>query len=375
MRDPRSVLLIATRQIGDVLLATPLLRTLRRAWPNSSIDVLVYRNKGGMLEGSPDLNRVIEVSEHPGLAEYVQFLPKIFRRYDLVVNTLSGDRPHFYALWAGRSRVGVVPEKGGAWKRWLNHKSTALDNAGLHTVLLNLRLAELLGVKIFYDLVPPTSSAEDVREAKTPFRFGDGPFVVLHPFPMWRYKRWTQVGWRELIDHLLGTFSQVILTGGPEPEERAAHAELVAGRSSHVISLAGEISFAEVTPILRKAKLFIGPDTAMTHLAAGLGVPTVALYGPSNPVKWGPWPHQHQGSNPWVRLSRPFQKSGNVLLLQGIQPKDREACVPCAEEGCERNKESYSACLDQLPVSDVLAAVRALLGDQLVVLSTEIKAE
>ena len=65
-----AILLIATRQIGDVLLITPLLRSLRRAYPDAVIDVLVYEKNGGMLEGNPDYNTLISVAEHPNFGEY-----------------------------------------------------------------------------------------------------------------------------------------------------------------------------------------------------------------------------------------------------------------------------------------------------------------
>ena len=93
-----AILLIATRQIGDVLLITPLLRSLRRAYPDAVIDVLVYENNGGMLEGNPDYNTLISVAEHPSFGEYKMLFKQIFRRYDLAISTLSGDRPLIYTI-------------------------------------------------------------------------------------------------------------------------------------------------------------------------------------------------------------------------------------------------------------------------------------
>ena len=108
--------------------------------------------------------------------------------------------------------------------------------------------------------------------------------------------------------------------------------------------------------LIERARLFLGPDSGLTHVAAALGVPTVALYGPTNPVKWGPWPRGHApDANPWRRCGS--QHSGNVILLQGAG-----ACVPCHLEGCERHVGSYSDCLQQLPVRQVIAAAVRLMG-------------
>ncbi|MFZ1908708.1 MAG: LPS core biosynthesis protein, partial [Burkholderiales bacterium] len=115
---PRSLLLVAIRQIGDVLLATPLLRSLRQAYPDAVIDVLVYSDKGGMLEGNPDCNDVIAVDEHPDLRGTLRLLRRIYRRYELALTVQATDRAHFYAWLAAGRRVGLVPDLGpaSAWK-------------------------------------------------------------------------------------------------------------------------------------------------------------------------------------------------------------------------------------------------------------------
>jgi heptosyltransferase-3 len=122
------------------------------------------------------------------------------------------------------------------------------------------------------------------------------------------------------------------------------------------LNLAGSLTLGATAFVVSRAAVYIGPDTAITHAAAGLGVPTVALYGPTNPVKWGPWPkHHRQAANPWRRLGH--QAAGRVALLQGPA-----ACAPCHKEGCDRRVESYSDCLDQLPASTVIAAMARLLN-------------
>ena len=117
--DYSKILLIATRQIGDVLLVTPLLRSLRNAYPKAQIDVLVYEHKGGMLEGNPDFNQLISVAEHPTINQYKTLLRNIFKRYELAISTLPGDRPILYALLAAPQRVSIVPKARwqDRWKR------------------------------------------------------------------------------------------------------------------------------------------------------------------------------------------------------------------------------------------------------------------
>jgi heptosyltransferase-3 len=123
-----------------------------------------------------------------------------------------------------------------------------------------------------------------------------------------------------------------------------------------VLNLAGRLNFAEVAELLKQAKLYVGPDTAVTHLAAAVGTPTLAIYGPTNPLKWSPWPQGWaEDANPFARQAL-FQRNGKVVLLQG-----EGVCVPCHEEGCDRHKDSASRCLDTLAAARVIDAARRLL--------------
>jgi heptosyltransferase III len=362
MRYPASrILLIATRQIGDVLLATPLLRSLRNAYPGAGIDVLAYRRTGGMLEGNPDLDTLIEVDEHPSRDSYLALLRRILRRYDLAISTLQGDRPSIYAFLAASRRVSIVPSLHwkAAWKRWLAHGWILLDNANTHTVTQNLRLTDVLTIPRHYEVVPPSRpDAVERLERLLPFPWRQQPYVVIHPFPMWRYKRWPHQAWRELASHLNRRGYWLVLSGGPVEEERAYVRALADSLAPEpVVDLAGQLSFGELAELLRSCACYVGPDTSVTHLAAACGAPTVAIYGPTNPVKWGPWPAGYTlEQSPYTNRGN-WQRQGNVLLLQGLAP-----CVPCHQEGCERHKKSYSHCLDQLPAAQVIAGVESLLA-------------
>jgi len=364
-RAPRSVLLITTRQIGDVLLTTPLLRSMRRAFADAVIDVLVYTDKGGMLEGNPDRNEVIAVDEHPDRRGYARLFRRIFRRYELAVTTQANDRSHLYAWLASARRVGLVPDMrwSSAWKRASCEAFALLDNVHTHTVVQNLRIADLLGIKKCYQVVPPEGlDADSQIDSALPGPRG-AHCAVLHPFPMWHYKRWTQEGWTDLIRWLHDKGLRVVLSGGPDAEEKA-FCEALAKRSD-AFDLTGKLSFGILPALYRRARLFVGPDTSATHLAAACGVPTLAIYGPTNPVKWGPWPANGDSyeKSPYRMLGRPWQRAGNVIVLQGVQPPDLGRCVPCLGEGCDRHKRSASRCLTEMPADPVTAAAQELLAN------------
>lgn len=357
-RAPHSVLVVATRRIGDVLLTTPLIRSLRRAYPFAAIDALVFAGKGSVLEGNPDCSSVIEIAERPSRREYVVLLRRIFRRYDLAVATQQSDRSHVYAWLAAPRRVGLVPDMtwSSLWKRVSCFAYEPLDDVNTHTVVQNLRLADRLGIPRLYEVVPPNARKEGILKDKD-----EKAYAVVHPAALFAYKSWTLDGWKGLIAWLRGEGLKVVLSGGPSAEERAYCAALAG--DPEVLDVSGQLSLGELAERIRGARLYIGPDTSVTHLAAACGTPTLAIFGPSNPVKWGPWPAgASDDPSPWRMLGRPWQRKGNVILLQGVQPPDLGSCLPCRLEGCERHVRSASRCLTEMPLEPVIAAAGELLG-------------
>jgi heptosyltransferase-3 len=354
----QNILLIATRHIGDVLLTTPLLRSLRSAYPDARMDTLVYRWTAGVLDGNPDVNNVITVSQDPRLPEYAALVKKIFRRYDLAVSTLPSDRPILYAFWAARKRVSLVPpyRLNNAWKRWVTQGWVELDDWDTHTVIQNLRLCDILQIDRRYDLVVPESPpSSDTLNVFIPFPWQTTPYVVFHMVPLRFYKRWTMEGWQSVARHLDAMGLRIVVVGGNDKEEAEYVRRVVQDLPATVVNLTGRLKISEVAKLVASCRVYVGLDTAVTHLAAATGAPTVALYGPTNPVKWAPWPHGfRQDRNPFERKGT--QRVGIVVLVQGAGD-----CVPCHEEGCDHHRQSKSRCLEELDGATVIAAIESVL--------------
>jgi len=268
----------------------------------------------------------------------------VWRRYDLAISTQSGDRPTLFAWAAARRSIGFVEGNNAAarLKRLaLTQPLAALrDTHRVHEVL---RLAQAL------DLVP---IGEVVLPAGRSRAAVARPHAVIHAAPMFRYKRWTDEGWRALATALGARGLTVVATGAPG--DRQALDALWVGRPD-VERLDGVLSWPELAALIGGASVYVGPDTSVTHLAAASGVPTVALYGPTDPRLWGPWPVG--GLDPAWSAAGTIQRRGNVWLVQNPL-----TCLPCQQEGCLRRRDSYSRCLDELAVHQVLEAVDAALA-------------
>lgn len=348
---PRDVLIVVTRRIGDVLLATPLIRSLKQSWPDTAIDALVFDGTQDILAANPDVRKILTIPERPGMLRHLAFIARLARRHDLALSLVPGDRPTFYAFAAGRRRAGLLlATRKERWKRPLLNHWIPFDGLNTHTVRMHLALAQALDVAPHGDPIV-TWRNEDDAQVKRLLGADRRPYSVLHTYPKFNYKMWRRDGWIEIASWLAAQGHRIVLSGGKDPAEFEYVANLARDMPPGTINAAGRLTLSASACLVNRARLYVGPDTALTHVAAALGVPTIALYGPSDPVKWGPWPRHHvPDANPWRRYGS--QRAGNVTLLQGVPP-----CVPCLVEGCGRNIASFSDCLQQLPAARVIAAI------------------
>lgn len=353
----RSVLVVVTRQIGDVLLTTPLIRAARRTWPQARIEVLGFAGTLGMLRGNPDVDELIETPARPGVAGTLRLVRRIARRYDLALIADPGDRAHLIGWLAARQRSGLLPEAGGSnwWKRaLLRHAVTSAGDRGERHVVV-----EKTG------LLQPWRGAEpDVPALVAPEgaplppqlqeRLARG-YLVMHTPSMWPYKQWPLAHFRQLAAFLAGAGRQVVLTGSMGAHDRACIAAMEGAAPPEWLLDAGPLDFNQLATLLRGAALYIGPDTSISHLAAACGTQVLAIFGPTNPQRWAPWP---AGAAPVQFVRRAAtQTLGNVTLLQSTLP-----CVPCGRAGCEDHRQSPTECLPAIEPGRVAAQVLEILG-------------
>ena len=375
---PKKVLFIATRQIGDVLVTTPLISKARELWPDAEFHFLGYRGKLEMLHGNPNISEVIETSDRPGFTEYLSLFNRLFQRYDLAVVTQPSDRAYLYGLVAAFRRVGILGghpqgkdaqdqskrsklEKQNAWKKFICMHTVNVDYFQQHVIAEKLRLLEPFFKGTAELFSKPIAVTPPEGEPLTPVIANELklPYVVVHPGPLTAYKRWPLGYWRELITWLVSQKFQVILSASPAKQDVQLNHDIISLLDEHtkqqVINAAGRLSIPQAGSLIRGAALYIGVDTSITHLAAACNTPTITLFGATPPTNFGPWPNGFIGEQPYQLRAR-TQTVGNVTILQG--PGE---CVPCRKAGCLDKADSYSECLDLLEPQQVIEAIQKVI--------------
>jgi ADP-heptose:LPS heptosyltransferase/O-antigen ligase len=363
--EVRSVLVVATRQIGDVLLATPLIHAARAQWPAARIEVLGFEGTLGMLAGNADVDELIQIPARPRWGG-IRLLRRLRRRYDLALITDPGDRAHLMGWLAAAARSGIVPEHGASnwWKKaLLDHAVVSAGDLGeTHVVSEKLALLapwmdaapqEAAGLEPLQRVVPPRAAPlpEAIDALVRP------GCVVVHAPSMWSYKQWPLAHYRDLVKSLRDMHLQVVLTGSGGVRDQECIAALRdLDAAPWLLDVSGRLDFQQLATLLQRASLYVGPDTSVSHLAGAVGTPVVAIFGPTNPMRWAPWPARTEAKIEF-RRSAGAQQVGNVTIVQGGL-----ACVPCGRAGCEDHRQSRSDCLDDITPEQVMEQVRRVLA-------------
>jgi len=333
---------VVCRYLGDVLLATPLAGSLKQA--GYDVDWVVAGGTESILEAQSCADRVYTIRAGTPWREQLALGRQLLRQYDIAFALPSTDRSMLLSLAASRRTHALIaadrPQE--AWKRAVSRVWSDYT-PGSHMVALACDLAAASGLPACRDVQMDWSDADaNGVFAALPWT-RDEAFIHLHPFASWPYKWWRKAAWREIIDAAVQNGLRVVISGSPS-EAATAH-ELIEGFSeSHAYVAAGRFNWRQLACLSHHAEAYIGMDTANTHLAAAGNANVIALFGPTDPRIWGPWPNGFAGDSPWQASSPDgIQRQGHISLLQG-----RQGCVPCQLEGCEQRQDSVSLCLKEM---------------------------
>lgn len=317
----RRIFIVSFPVLGDALLTTPLITAFRSAYPKAKIHVLVRTGVQGIFEGNPDIDRVLTMARRPSLSEQVPLIRRIYRRYDIAVSTSYVDRAIVYCMLAARRRVAMIPSEHSEfgqnrwWKKQLVQHWESFDESK-HFLHQTAELLEQLGIEQEYRPTPPSDPDSHSRLAKLLGRdWAKTDTIALQTSAGRPDKHWTESGWAAAARHYFEQGYKLVYLGGNSEDEKRYTNEIITESGVPGENLAGLTSLADVTCLLRHAVLYIGVDTCNSHLAAACGTPTVALFGPTNAVKWAPYP-LHGTDQPTPLPPTGTKVIGNVAVVR-----------------------------------------------------------
>jgi ADP-heptose:LPS heptosyltransferase len=294
---PEKILALQFKYFGDAVLLTPALRTLRAHFPAAEIHLLVPAEMAPLFQHLPWLTRVWPMPRRRGHASLRETWPllRALRRehFDRSVDFAGNDRGAILSRLIGaRQRLGWADD-GGFWgRRFFYNQRVVPEKNRAHE---SARLVQLLSG---WQIPPPPSLEPEIRAdaqlAVAAEKILPPEHVILcHVASSQPKKEWPLPHWAEF--HRLATAAgrRVVFTTASGTREAALMAELTKLVPRAEI-LPGVPELPLFLAVLARAGVFISGDTGPLHFAAGLGVPTIALFGPTSPARWAPMGDRHQ---------------------------------------------------------------------------------
>lgn len=320
------VLIIKPSSLGDIIHALPAVNLIRRRYPDAHLAWLINANFASLLQSCPLIDEIIPFPRHE------------FRKLPALVKHLRQNRYNLVVDFQGLLRSGLLTAVTGARRRVGFAAPLAREGAHfayneivpagqLHAVERNLLIARHLGCDMTAPSEFPLGATDACRQSVTALLAGIAAPIAVNPASRWPTKFWGDDKFAALIRQLPA--ARVILTGA------ASEAARIAGIAPACRNLAGQTDLAQLTEVYRRCAVVITNDSGPMHLAAAVGTPVVAIFGPTDPALTGPYGKQHR------------------VLRAGID------CSPCLSPRCRHTP--HMECMQLVTVDQVLAAVRPLL--------------
>jgi heptosyltransferase I len=336
------ILILKPSSLGDVVQALPVLRLIKRHLPASEIYWWIDSRLAPLLEGDPDLTGIVRFERQRWAAprnwgELVSSIRWVRnQRFDWVIDLQCLARSGLFGWFSnGGLMVGLDETREGA--RAYYDLAARRPTFQPHAVAWYLEVLPFLNVPIHTDFqwLPPRPEVVAALHQKWPMA-AQRPWLAIQPGARWMNKRWPAESFATLAGQLGATHPDlgIAILGGSEDRELG---ELVSrGAPDRCLDLTGRLSLLEMVEWIRLSRLMVSNDTGPLHVAAAVGTPVVALFGPTDPRQTGP-----------------YGQLENVLQLD-------LPCVPCQDPRCRYAKPQE--CLRALAPAKVVEVVHRQLS-------------
>lgn len=304
--------------LGDLVMATPALRALRKKFPDADIDLVAPLSAKGLENHFPWINRIIPYrcpwkSDRVPIPSMVLDTCRLVKHlrgtgYDMAIELRGDLRNIALARLSGAKRRVSFAITGG---EYLLTDVVPYDDEFLkHQLEGNLEVVRFLGCDTSENLPKLAVDPEAEISVAALLKEYPKPIIGIHPGASRKNRQWEVEKWARLIDRMVGSLSAtVIILHGPSSEEAA----LARNIRDHVVSTDRCVPFggniSELVSMVKQVDLVVALDSFASHVAAAIGTPFVALFGPQNQY-----------------LTRPYHYNGSLVLIEDM------ACRPCGAE-------------------------------------------
>jgi len=336
------ILLTRMKYIGDVVLTTPLIRSVRNAYPDAYIAYMGDKQAVLLLEHNPCLNEIIPFDfSRPAVFEQPAVAIKLRRRkFDLVIDLFGNPRSALLTFATGAAtRVG--PERKGRGRLYTVQVKD--DGRPKTSIQFHNQYIRAVGIEPTSNKTEIFLTPDEKREARIYLQWLDHegepldmtkPIIGIHPGASWPAKRWLADRFAQLADEIKGKLgAEIILTAGPNDGEVIS--EVLNHSYSHIKVLKA-LPLRQLAAVISHCSVFVTNDAGPMHIAAALGIPTIGLFGPGEENIWFPY----------------AEEAGHKALRKNVP------CHPCHLNVCNRPGEEYMECMKLLGVEEVFEAVK-----------------
>lgn len=297
---PQRILIIKPSSLGDVVHTLPVLNLLRRQWPKSHISWLIGSAFAGLIEGHPQLNELIPFDRRlfakwwhdpQAAGDLYRFNRDLSKRnFDLVLD-LQGLFRSGWLTYLTKAPIRI----GFANARELAHvfytHRVPVHSMNQHAVDRYLATTEILGCGTSPVEFKMVVNPEDRTQADS-LVAGLGPFALLMPGTNWPTKRWPAEYFAQVIEPLQSRQDlATVIAGSSDAADIAVQLTQAASKNpaARVINAVGKTTLKQLVALIDKASLVIANDSGPMHIASALNKPLIALFGPTNPIRTGPY--------------------------------------------------------------------------------------
>lgn len=333
--NPTSILIILHGSIGDVTRAVPLANVVRRAFPRAKLAWAVEEPSLPLVECQPAVDEVILFDRRRWWKGIWPFLRRIRSgRFELVLDLQRHLKSGLVSFCSGAPHRIGFHRRNSKELNWVfnnHHIPSAGDD--ISKLRHYLQFAEYLGVDptpIHWDF--KLTPEEEANVARHLVAVGEN-FAVLFIGSRWESKQWFPSQIADCARMVQDRCDlDIVLLGNQQ--DNAVAAQVLGRHGARITNLAGRTSLREAVGIIAKARVAVGPDTGLMHIAAAVGTPVVSLWGATSPIRTGPYGFED-------------------LVVQG-----RAACVPCYRKRCPIDR----LCMKSISSEDIRAKIELALS-------------